>query len=588
MRTKARTASPPSRFAFAALAVLAVCAVPAARTADGGTRTTPVAVPFVDAPDAQQSLFADPNDRPFLGVVTTDDPAGLRVRRVVPSSAAAEAGLRIGDLIVAAGGERLRTSTDLRAKVRAVGTGAALALRVTRDGRYFERAARIGRRVVPSPYFRGAEFRLLVVPLAFADESGPLPGNDEIEQFYFRRTGRRGAGASMRDYFDAQSVGRLDLRGTIAPTLTVSQPRAAYTEAAMGAGPGTLYAEAAGALSQRPGLDVAADYDGIAFLHSGEPETRAHLALWPHRALVDVGGRQLPYFVHSGASLGEGLLGEHCHEFTHLLGIPDQYGIAHLTGCGDFCLMSLGHRGAGDAGPRAPFSLCAHCRVRLGWADVVCVDPAVPQRIRLQARDDESAPVVQIPLTAAREEFLLLETRGGDGFDAELPSQGLFVWRVGGLPTPGQGPYGSPFDLVEAHGIDTFDASHVRTGSIAFPTPRARDLTPNTVPSSRSARRDAFEVHVTDIERLGDGSVAFTVGVPRTVEQAPPAPWDGDLPASDGYVHRVDPITGEHFRFVSTRPRADGDTSDAADATAREPNPPGDGDPQPDAADTRR
>ena len=214
----------------------------------------------------------------------------------------------------------------------------------------------------------------------------------------------------------------------------------------------------------------------------------------------------MPYFVHAGRSITDGVLGEHCHEFTHLLGIADSYGVGHVTGFGDFCLMAIGHRGGGGTGARSPFSLCAHCRLRLGWCDVVRIDPDVPQRLRLAAPSEERDVVVQVPLSKGGEEFVLLETRAHQGFDAELPSAGLLVWHVGGRPTPGQGPYGGPVDLIEAHGVDTFDASLVRVDEIAFPTERARDITPRTQPTVRSAAAGAADFHLTDIERLADAA----------------------------------------------------------------------------------
>jgi len=102
-------------------------------------------------------------------------------------------------------------------------------------------------------------------------------------------------------------------------------------------------------------------------------------------------------------------------------------------------------------------------------------------------------------------------------------------------------------DLIESHGIDTFDASLVRPGEIAFPTRRARDLTPETTPSSASRHPGAFEVHLTDIERQPDGSVVVTIGVPTRVRQTPPVP-DDTVPTS-GIVERVDPVTGGRVMF---------------------------------------
>ncbi len=517
--------------------------------------------PLLDAADAARAELPDPNDRPYLGVVTVNERRGLRVRRVMPDSAAESAGLRVGDLLIRLADTRLRGVEGLHDLLGEARPGAVLPLQLERNRVRLTRAVKIGARRRTIPYFRGSSFKLLVVPVAFADDAGELPARDELGRFFFAETGARGAGASLFDYFDAQSRGKLRVVGEIAPTLRLGKTRREYSELPMGAPPGSLYADAAIAIAVRDSIDVAADLDGIAFLHAGEPETRPSRALWPHRAIVTVGGRQIPYFVHAGRSVTDGVLGEHCHEFTHLLGIADSYGVGHVTGFGDFCLMAIGHRGGGDTGSASPFSLCAHCRVRLGWADVVRVDPRVDQRLRLAAPDAEADTVVMVPLTRRGNEYVLLETRVRSGFDAELPGGGLLVWHVGGTPTPGQGPYGGPVNLIEAHGIDTFDASLVRADEVAFPIERCAEITPSTVPSVRSRRDGAFPFHLTSIDRLEDGSVAFTLGVERVIEQDEPTAYDGDLPEEDGFVHRVDPVTGRTVRFVSTRPDVAADSS---------------------------
>ena len=100
-------------------------------------------------------------------------------------------------------------------------------------------------------------------------------------------------------------------------------------------------------------------------------------------------------------------------------------------------------------------------------------------------------------------------------------------------------------------------------GARAFPTERARDITPDTVPAIVSQRAGAYAFRLTDIERLGDGSVAFTIGVPQQGTQEPPAPYDGDLAGPDGFVLREDPVTGRTVRFLSQR------RSEPVDATPR-------------------
>ena len=88
--------------------------------------------------------------------------------------------------------------------------------------------------------------------------------------------------ASLADYFAAQSRGALTVEGGVAEVLRLPHPREHYSELPMGAPQGSLYSDAAIAVAVRDGLHVTEGFDGVAFLHAGEPETRPSRALWPH------------------------------------------------------------------------------------------------------------------------------------------------------------------------------------------------------------------------------------------------------------------------------------------------------------------
>ncbi len=507
-------------------------------------------LPVRDAREAVRGNLPAPGVVPFLGVVTAEVSGGLRVQRVVAGSAAQLAGVRIGDVLTGLGGWGLRSGPDMDDALAPCVPGERVALTFVRDRTLRDGEVVLGSRRRGEQLFSKSRFRLAVVPLAFARAHGDAaPSAASLRRFYFELTGRRGDGASLADYFDQQSNGAMRVAGDVLETVTVPNGRAHYARRGMGAASGSLYAAAARILRERLGTRELAAYDGVAFLYPGAQETVPGRALWPHRAMLSIGGRRLPYYVHAQETVASGEIGEHCHEFSHLLGLPDSYGIGHRTGSGDFCLMAIGHRGGRRVGPRSPFSMCAWCRDRLDWADTVTIDPRIPQRLRLRPVGDGGA-VVRIPLTPRSDEYLVLEVRARRGFDADLPSAGLLVWHVGGAPTPGQGRYRTYVDLVEAHGVDTFDASLVRTTEIAFPTERAKDLTPQTIPAIVASRDGAFRVHLTDIRREGDGSVTLTVSRPRRVNQRAPRPYAGTRPSADGSITRRDPITGETIRFV--------------------------------------
>jgi S1-C subfamily serine protease len=80
---------------------------------------------------------------PYIGVALDQVGAGVRVMAVQPNGPAAAAGLRVGDVIVAAGGRRMQTPAQVVAAVEANGVGRTLELSVRRE------AGTLGIPVVP-------------------------------------------------------------------------------------------------------------------------------------------------------------------------------------------------------------------------------------------------------------------------------------------------------------------------------------------------------------------------------------------------------------------------------------------------------
>jgi M6 family metalloprotease-like protein len=504
--------------------------------------------PLRDADDAVRAQLPPPDVDPFLGVVLDDHEGAARVARVVPGSSAEIAGVLAGDVLRRFDETPVTSSPELERAIRVHGVGARVRIAFERGGASAVCVATLGSRRRPDDFHRGSKFELAVVPLRFADDAGPSPDAARLTRLLFSKSRENGPGASVADYYRAQSFGRFALEGRVLEPVTLPLPRSKYAAHPMGGGIDSAFAAAAKLLEAREGA-ATRSIDGLAFLYVGAPETRSGFALWPHRANVTIGSRRVPYYVHAAGGADSDAIGVHCHEFGHLLGLPDAYGAAHLAGCGDFCVMAIGHRGGPKFGARSPLSLCAWCRMRLGWIDPVVVDPRTPQRLRLRPPTRSFGEALLVPLTPRTDEYLLVEVRRREGFDAELPSSGLFVWHVGGAAPPGKGRYGGYVELVAAHGVDCIDSAFVRTDEIAFPTARARDLTPDTRPGVRSTAPGAFDVYLTSIESRPDGSVAFTLGVPKAVTQSPPAaaptsPLDGD-----GYVVRVDPVTGRSVKL---------------------------------------
>jgi M6 family metalloprotease-like protein len=361
---------------------------------------------------------------------------------------------------------------------------------------------------------------------------------------------------TLRDYFRDQSYGAFDVVGRVLRTVEVPAKRRTFAEQPMGAGPDSLYARALAALAARDGDRALAEFDGIAFLYPGEVASAPRRGLWPHRATIRVGARLLPYFVKNLPAGAADAIGVHCHEFGHLLGLPDQYGVAHRTGVGDFCLMAIGHRGGGASGPGRPFGLCAWCRTAMRWARPAAVDPFLEQDLVLGPVDGGPGEMFLVPGAAEGEAFLI-ENRRRSGFDADLPGEGLLVWRVGG---PADDPR---LDLVEAHGIAAPDASLLRPDRVPFPAPGRDALTEETHPGRAGVLR------LSRIRRLSGGAISFRIGDPAPARAAP-AETVAVATDAEGFALLPDPVTGETVRLFMGAPEH-APAREAAEVDASEP-----------------
>lgn len=96
------------------------------------------------------------------------DSQGALVSEVMPNSAAEEAGIEAGDVIISVNGEQVEGSSDLRNRIGLMRVGAELKLVVIRDGRRIKIDAEVGRTVLQqlagsdtSPKLEGAMFGAL-------------------------------------------------------------------------------------------------------------------------------------------------------------------------------------------------------------------------------------------------------------------------------------------------------------------------------------------------------------------------------------------------------------------------------------------
>lgn len=118
-----------------------------------------------------------------------------------------------------------------------------------------------------------------------------------------------------------------------------------------------------------------------------------------------------------------------CHEFGHLLGLPDLYDTeTGRAGIGGWGLMGTGSWGGNGNQPESPSLLSAWSRRELGWCTVeeVLVDGPVSLPA---VQDNDRILLVRDPNQRDGEAWLV-ENRQRTGFDVSLPGEGLLIWHI--------------------------------------------------------------------------------------------------------------------------------------------------------------
>jgi immune inhibitor A len=314
------------------------------------------------------------------------------------------------------------------------------------------------------------ELRLLVVLAGFPDRPLAMP-----------RAHFSGSPAALVDrlvaYYAEVSSGRLEIVPTVGDAVvTLPAPRARYVQrpAALARDALEAFAAAARAPADRAAL-ARAHAAVVFFAGTGRESHTAHgpddpwsnyTALMPP---VAVGGRvfEEACVIAETEVAPFSSFGVLCHEFGHLLGLPELYapgGLAH-EGIGVWGLMGQGTwLGRGEHPPHP----CAWSKARLGWVDVETIERTT-HGVVLPAVD-ATPRVVRIPAVPGRaEEYYLLENRRRRRADARLPGEGLLVWhvdeRVGGFRSAQRAAAHKLLHLVEGDGRGDLDRGHAAGGN---------------------------------------------------------------------------------------------------------------------------
>jgi M6 family metalloprotease-like protein len=324
---------------------------------------------------------------------------------------------------------------------------------------------------------------LLVILAEFADLDRRIDAT-RFEELLF------GEGSSMKSYYREVSGGELSLTGYVVDWVTLPETQFHYSqgEGGIGAYPnnGQKMAEDAVEAALARGLDLGgydADEDDIVdallIIHSGqgyewagdtrplyanspEPDPNAiNSHKWVTRRQEFRSGmpRVVDYFTcpelqlvkriagHSPAwSDSIATIGVYCHEFGHVLGLPDLYDTQTFENrVGVWGIMDYGswNRLPDEAPGSWPGHFTGWGKLYLGWVDPIEIAPITGEilalDVTLTSASTRGAPLQLLAnpdgvdwssTSPGSGEFFLAEVRTREGYDAALPAEGVLLYHV--------------------------------------------------------------------------------------------------------------------------------------------------------------
>lgn len=465
-------------------------------------------------------------ERAYLGLsIGEPTEEGAPIRRITPDSPASKAGFQSSDTVLKVDGSALADAARLDSILAEKNPGEVVSFLVKREGKETEikatlevdpaSANRQGQQQTFSPRntWKKPAFRLAIIPIEYPDvkHNEKIRLSDWEEELFSTGTfkdkenvtGQKVYG-SMNDFFRELSNGAFGVEGKVFDWVLADKNRMEYSP---GNGTGipqrtrlALLTEAMDKVVKRDGEKALDGFDGVFFIYAGSrAQTSRGSLYWPHRSSVRFGSRNLPYFIvqEGGSRMTD--ISVMCHEFGHMLGLPDLYARPEnpgSEGLGVWCLMS------NQTGAGRPQHMGAWCKEQLGWLTPAVIDPTVPQKLILSPVNGSSAECFKVLLRPDGSEYLLLENRRKTGFDAGLPAEGMLVWHVVGT---------RPI-LEESHGVDGPAGPRSFVSMVPYPSASNTSYTPFTTPSSKSQLGGGLPVYITNIRQLPDGRVTFLIG----------------------------------------------------------------------------
>lgn len=199
-------------------------------------------------------------------------------------------------------------------------------------------------------------------------------------------------------------------------------------------------------------------------------------------------------------------IGSFCHEFCHVLGLPDLYStnFSNAFTPGYWDILDVGSY---NNESRTPPNFSSFARTALGWLSPETLSYGHQKLYPL----DYSNTAYYVP-TEKENEYFLLENRQRVGFDTFLPGHGMLIWHIDfnrkrwNENTVNNNKDHQYVDLIEAD-----NQKNDRTYS-GDPFPGSKNITefsPTTVPAFKDWSNNDMPYRIFNITERKDGTIYF-------------------------------------------------------------------------------
>ena len=251
---------------------------------------------------------------------------------------------------------------------------------------------------------------------------------------------------SFTDFFLENSYGRMYVVGDVVGWLRMPRNYPDYVKSDNGLGSG-------GPLLVRDAVlaaDSLVDYsrydndgdgrvDGVIVVHAGPGAETGAYGIWSHRssiATVFLDGVGVSDYTLNPEEQGPTIssVGVYCHEYGHILGLPDLYDLGgdpsqQGSGLGRWSLMASG---SWNKGGRQPAHMDAWSKDRAGFLQLIWPDANISRAPLPQVESEPVAYALRSKDSslAASGQYWVVENRQRVGFDFSLPGAGLLIYHV--------------------------------------------------------------------------------------------------------------------------------------------------------------